>query len=109
LVAIVQATRALANAARDNENQILVCIAMCILGCLESILEYFNKWVSGMILFGSTWKMQKRVSREISIYTLSGVRVCWPLRVQLYRSWQKCHDSLQEPWMGSHHCRRSHQ
>jgi hypothetical protein len=31
LVAIVQATRALANAARDNENQILVCIAMCIL------------------------------------------------------------------------------
>lgn len=44
LVAIVQATRALANAARDNENQILVCIATCILACLESILEYFNKW-----------------------------------------------------------------
>lgn len=46
LVAIVQATRALANAARDNDNQILVCIATCILACLESILEYFNKWVS---------------------------------------------------------------
>ena len=46
LVAIVQATRALANAARDNENQILVCIATCILACIESLLEYFNKWVS---------------------------------------------------------------
>lgn len=46
LVAIIQATRALANAARDNENQILVCIAQCILSCLESLLEYFNKWVS---------------------------------------------------------------
>jgi len=44
LVAIIQATRALANAARDNENQILVCIAQCILSCLESLLEYFNKW-----------------------------------------------------------------
>jgi hypothetical protein len=44
LVAIVQATRALADSARNNDNQILVCIAQCILSCLESILEYFNKW-----------------------------------------------------------------
>jgi hypothetical protein len=35
LVAIIQALRALADSARNNENQILVCIAMCILGCLE--------------------------------------------------------------------------
>lgn len=44
LVAIVQATRALAEAARNNDNQILVCIADCLLSCLQSILEYFNKW-----------------------------------------------------------------
>jgi hypothetical protein len=44
LVALVQATRALANAARDNDNQILVCIATCILACIEGMLEYFNKW-----------------------------------------------------------------
>ena len=35
LVAIVQATKALAQSARSNENQILVCIAECLLNCLE--------------------------------------------------------------------------
>eukprot|EP00584_Thalassiosira_punctigera_P006265 CAMPEP_0172529190 /NCGR_PEP_ID=MMETSP1067-20121228/3331_1 /TAXON_ID=265564 ORGANISM="Thalassiosira punctigera, Strain Tpunct2005C2" /NCGR_SAMPLE_ID=MMETSP1067 /ASSEMBLY_ACC=CAM_ASM_000444 /LENGTH=499 /DNA_ID=CAMNT_0013313195 /DNA_START=127 /DNA_END=1626 /DNA_ORIENTATION=- len=44
LVAIIQALKALAQQARQQENGILICIAECILGCLESILEYFNKW-----------------------------------------------------------------
>eukprot|EP00581_Thalassiosira_minuscula_P009040 CAMPEP_0183702454 /NCGR_PEP_ID=MMETSP0737-20130205/542_1 /TAXON_ID=385413 /ORGANISM="Thalassiosira miniscula, Strain CCMP1093" /LENGTH=492 /DNA_ID=CAMNT_0025929063 /DNA_START=144 /DNA_END=1622 /DNA_ORIENTATION=+ len=44
LVAIVQALKALAQSARNQDNQILVCIAECILNCIESILEYFNKW-----------------------------------------------------------------
>mmetsp|Transcript_51375 Transcript_51375/g.124026 ORF Transcript_51375/g.124026 Transcript_51375/m.124026 type:complete len:480 (+) Transcript_51375:221-1660(+) len=45
LVAIVQALRALANSARQNGDAgILACIAECILACLASILEYFNKW-----------------------------------------------------------------
>jgi hypothetical protein len=45
-VAIIQAVRQLANTARNNgdANALLVCCADCILGCLESILEYFNKW-----------------------------------------------------------------
>jgi hypothetical protein len=47
LVAILSALRQLANAARaDDEGGILLCIAECILGCLESLLEYFNTWVS---------------------------------------------------------------
>jgi len=44
LVAILQALRQLVNTLRDGDNGILICIADCILGCLESILEYFNKW-----------------------------------------------------------------
>lgn len=42
IVAIIQALRALANAARSNDdgNAILVCIAECILQCLASIVEY---------------------------------------------------------------------
>jgi len=45
LVAILQALRALASAARGNgDGNFLACIAECILGCLASILEYFNKW-----------------------------------------------------------------
>lgn len=44
LVAILQALRALANSARENgDAQIFACIAECILACLASILEYFNK------------------------------------------------------------------
>lgn len=44
LVALVQSLRALAESARGNDNQFLICIAECILSCLQQILEYFNKW-----------------------------------------------------------------
>lgn len=45
LVALLQALRAIAQSARENgDAQIFACIAECILGCLASILEYFNKW-----------------------------------------------------------------
>jgi hypothetical protein len=45
LVAILEALKALAQAARANDDSgIGACIAECILGCLASILEYFNKW-----------------------------------------------------------------
>jgi len=44
LVAIVQATRALVNMLRSEDNSILLCLADCILSCIESLLEYFNKW-----------------------------------------------------------------
>lgn len=44
LVAILEALKALARSARENgDAQWLACIAECILGCLASILEYFNK------------------------------------------------------------------
>jgi len=45
IVAVVQALRAIAHLARDNEDaQLLVCIIDCILGCIQDIIEYFNKW-----------------------------------------------------------------
>ncbi|GAX15263.1 hypothetical protein FisN_1Hh700 [Fistulifera solaris] len=46
IVAILEALRMLARAARENDdgNGILLCIAECILGCLSSLMEYFNKW-----------------------------------------------------------------
>jgi hypothetical protein len=44
IVAIIQATRALVNAMRSEDNSILLCIADCILGCLEGLVEYFNMW-----------------------------------------------------------------
>jgi len=45
LVAVIQAMKEMARQARQNgENQILLCIVECILGCIQSIVEYFNKW-----------------------------------------------------------------
>lgn len=44
LVAILQALRMLAEIARsEDDGGIGYCIAECILGCLASIMEYFNK------------------------------------------------------------------
>jgi hypothetical protein len=45
LVAILQALRAIASTARQSDDcQLVACIFECILGCLQSILQYFNKW-----------------------------------------------------------------
>uniref|UniRef100_A0A7S4EPH1 Choline transporter-like protein n=1 Tax=Pseudo-nitzschia australis TaxID=44445 RepID=A0A7S4EPH1_9STRA len=45
LVAILQALKAIASAAQSNDDMaLLACIAQCIIGCLQRILEYFNKW-----------------------------------------------------------------
>lgn len=45
IVAVIQALRSLNHMLRDNEDaQCVVCIIDCILGCIESIIEYFNKW-----------------------------------------------------------------
>jgi len=46
LVAIIQALRQLAEAARQNDDfgNMLACCIDCILSCLQSIIEYFNKW-----------------------------------------------------------------
>ncbi|GMH99868.1 hypothetical protein TrLO_g758 [Triparma laevis f. longispina] len=44
LVAILNALRAMVHSARYADDGIIVCIADCILGCLESIMEYFNRW-----------------------------------------------------------------
>ena len=43
IVAILQALRMLANVARDQDDGILLCLAECILACIASIVEYFNK------------------------------------------------------------------
>lgn len=46
LVALIQATRQLANTARQEgaDCAALICLAECILGCIEALVEYFNKW-----------------------------------------------------------------
>ncbi|RLN52785.1 hypothetical protein BBJ29_000741 [Phytophthora kernoviae] len=43
IVAFLQALRALAQSSRE-EGSALACFAECILGCLQSLMEYFNRW-----------------------------------------------------------------
>jgi hypothetical protein len=44
LVAIIQTLKSFAESARQNDDGILKCLADCILGCLETIMEMFNEW-----------------------------------------------------------------
>jgi hypothetical protein len=44
IVAIIQALRELAKSAREDGDSMLMCCADCILGCIESLVEYFNQW-----------------------------------------------------------------
>jgi hypothetical protein len=46
IVAILQAIRALVDYAKSNDDisGALACCIDCILSCLESLMEYFNKW-----------------------------------------------------------------
>lgn len=46
LVAIIQALRQIAEQARQNDDvgQLLACCIDCILSCIQSVIEYFNKW-----------------------------------------------------------------
>ena len=45
IVALIQATREIVRSLRDDgEGGLLFCIADCLLSCIESLVEYFNKW-----------------------------------------------------------------
>jgi len=44
LVAIIQAIKQMVENARESDDGMLRCVADCILGCLEVIMEMFNEW-----------------------------------------------------------------
>ena len=44
LVAIIQALKQMVRMAQNNKNQIISCIAICLLNCLESIIRFINKF-----------------------------------------------------------------
>mmetsp|Transcript_5360 Transcript_5360/g.6247 ORF Transcript_5360/g.6247 Transcript_5360/m.6247 type:complete len:501 (+) Transcript_5360:287-1789(+) len=44
IVAIIQALKELCHQMRQQDDNVLACLAECILGCIESLVEYFNQW-----------------------------------------------------------------
>lgn len=48
IVALLQALKEMIHSARENgEGNALACCAECLLGCIENLVEYFNKWAFG--------------------------------------------------------------
>ena len=44
LVAIIQAIKSFVESAREQDDSLLRCLADCLLGCLETLMEMFNEW-----------------------------------------------------------------
>jgi hypothetical protein len=44
IVALIQALREMIHQLRENGDSFLACCAECLIGCLESMVEYFNRW-----------------------------------------------------------------
>jgi hypothetical protein len=44
IVAIIQAVKELIHSLRENGDSFIECCAECLLGLLQSLVEYFNKW-----------------------------------------------------------------
>jgi hypothetical protein len=44
MVALIQTVREFIESARHQGDSILMCVADCLMGCIESLVEYFNKW-----------------------------------------------------------------
>ena len=44
LVALIQAVKEMIPSARENGDSVIACCAECLIGCLERLMEYFNKW-----------------------------------------------------------------
>jgi hypothetical protein len=44
IVAVIQAFKEMVHQMREQDDGILACCAECLLGCIESLVEYFNAW-----------------------------------------------------------------
>ena len=47
VVAILQAIKETLHHAREEHGGVLACCAECLIGCIQSLMEYFNKWAFG--------------------------------------------------------------
>jgi hypothetical protein len=68
IVAIIKTIHYIVRMARRNDNNLVVCCADCILGCLEGIVEYFNEYAYAYVgIYGisyiesakRTWNLAK--------------------------------------------------
>ena len=111
IVALLETLRMLARAARDNDdgNAILLCLAECILSCLASIMEYFNK-VRGCSFGGRGCVDPLLIVLSHNLFVILftvGLYLRWSLRIPIHSSRKECIYTLPKPWLGSHYRGRS--
>lgn len=65
LVALIKTLRAIVRSMRNDRNALLVCLIDCILGCLDSLLRYFNHYAFVYVaMYGYTfWQAAKATFR----------------------------------------------
>eukprot|EP01085_Mycamoeba_gemmipara_P005640 Mycagemm_TRINITY_DN8983_c0_g2::TRINITY_DN8983_c0_g2_i1::g.5640::m.5640 type:complete len:218 gc:universal TRINITY_DN8983_c0_g2_i1:225-878(+) len=65
LVAILQTLRALVSTIRGRDS-VLACIADCILGCLENLIRYFNRYAfTQCAIYGKTYCQAARATYDL--------------------------------------------
>lgn len=66
VVAILKLLYALARGSARNRNSFVACIAVCILGCLERLMEWFNVYAfSHVAIYGSSYMEAARQTWEM--------------------------------------------
>jgi len=71
IVAIIQAAKDALHMARENGDDACLCCAECLLGCIENIAEYFNKWAFVFVgLYG--YGFMEAGKNVLSLFTQRG-------------------------------------
>jgi len=56
VVSLIKTIRSLVRMARSEQNSILLCLADCILGCIDSLVQYFNHYAFCQVaIYGKTF------------------------------------------------------
>jgi hypothetical protein len=102
IVAIIQAVKEIIHSARENGDSIVACCAECLIGCLESLVEYFNKWAFGTNVINGLVDL----CVFLALFSrLTFCSLCWPVRVQFHGGRVECHDAVSQSRMDCYHYR----
>lgn len=107
IVALIQATREMVNAMRNQDDSMLLCIADCLLGCLEQLAEYFNKVRIDCetICLGVSLLERSKTHLFMFLYISVGLHLRGSVWLWIRRSLYERLESLQVSRMDCHHCR----
>ena len=72
LVAILEALRAMIKNAQNGKNEMLKCIALCLLNCIERMVRYFNKYAYAQCaIYGTSFITSAK--RTLDLFSSRGI------------------------------------